>query len=294
MTEQLALFTITPAPTIKTVVDPYWDEIVREQESTTTKAAPEHTLAVGDWVKLSPDWMNKCAATVTGNYKKDYQFKTDADLICKVIWVDPQGNGHIYVERGKDNAVFVPQGNFIREQVTPDTSNTQKSPDVSESDEERWNPEYFGETPFKTDGDQLTIFYDDSDEPPEPDDFDNLQDYQQAWDDWEKTHGEYKKYPVNRVSESYFGGDDSLTENHVRDNDDSLTPVNTYKPAGTARGDLKYFRYSFRDGNRIKHLHIPGGNTSRPKAQSNASAVRRAIVAGKPPQHIKQMIRGMR
>jgi hypothetical protein len=202
MTEQLTLFNLAPAQVIKTVTDPYWDEI--------TKPVP------------------------------------------------------------------------------------QELPDVSESSEESWNPEYFGETPFKADGDQLTIFHDDSDEPPDPDDFDNSQDYQRAWDEWEKIHGEYKKYPVNRVSESFYGGDDSLTENHDHDNNDSLTGVNCYKPAGTARGDLKYFRYSFREGNRIKHLHIPGGNTSRPKAQSNAEAVRKAIASGKSPQYIKQMIKVMR
>ncbi|MEH1805384.1 MAG: hypothetical protein V7L28_08515, partial [Nostoc sp.] len=54
--------------------------------------------------------------------------------------------------------------------------------------EQRWNPDDFGEVPHKLDSDgQLTIFFDDSDEPPEPDDYLNLDDYEQAWEQWEST-----------------------------------------------------------------------------------------------------------
>ncbi|MEH1829524.1 MAG: hypothetical protein V7L22_30010 [Nostoc sp.] len=51
--------------------------------------------------------------------------------------------------------------------------------------EQRWNPADFGEVPRKlSDNGQLTIFFDDSDEPPDPDDFKNLDDYHQAWTEW--------------------------------------------------------------------------------------------------------------
>ncbi|MEH2243390.1 hypothetical protein [Nostoc sp.] len=51
--------------------------------------------------------------------------------------------------------------------------------------EDRWNPADFGEVSHKSDSDgQLTIFYDDSDEPPEPDDYKNLNDYHCAWAEW--------------------------------------------------------------------------------------------------------------
>ncbi|MEH1807791.1 MAG: hypothetical protein V7L28_21070, partial [Nostoc sp.] len=54
--------------------------------------------------------------------------------------------------------------------------------------EQRWNPDDFGEVPHKLDSDgQLTIFFDDSDEPPDPDDYLNLDDYEQAWEQWEST-----------------------------------------------------------------------------------------------------------
>jgi phage N-6-adenine-methyltransferase len=51
---------------------------------------------------------------------------------------------------------------------------------------ERWNPAHFGETPRKVDADgNLTIFWDESIEPPEPDDFKSLEEYEEAWHKWE-------------------------------------------------------------------------------------------------------------
>ncbi len=51
-------------------------------------------------------------------------------------------------------------------------------------DIDRWNPSDFGNVPFKADGNQLTIFYD-IEEPPEPDDYQTISDYEQAWTQWE-------------------------------------------------------------------------------------------------------------
>jgi hypothetical protein len=42
------------------------------------------------------------------------------------------------------------------------------------------------------DNGQTTLFYDASDEPPDPDDFHDLNDYEVAWSDWEKQHPDYK------------------------------------------------------------------------------------------------------
>ena len=57
--------------------------------------------------------------------------------------------------------------------------------EISESD--RWNPAHFGEMPRKLDSDgNPTIFWDESIEPPEPDDYDTLTEYEEAWHKWEQ------------------------------------------------------------------------------------------------------------
>ena len=42
------------------------------------------------------------------------------------------------------------------------------------------------------DNGQTTLFYDASDEPPDPDDFQNIDDFNLAWSDWEKQHPDFK------------------------------------------------------------------------------------------------------
>nr|WP_254625658.1 hypothetical protein [Nostoc sp. TCL240-02] len=48
-----------------------------------------------------------------------------------------------------------------------------------------WNPAHFGEVPHQveTDG-QVTIFFDESQEPPNPDDFETIEKYEEAWEKW--------------------------------------------------------------------------------------------------------------
>ena len=51
-----------------------------------------------------------------------------------------------------------------------------------------WNPAHFGHTDFKKESDgQLTIFFEDAHEPPDPDDFASLEAYEIAWVEWEQT-----------------------------------------------------------------------------------------------------------
>ena len=61
--------------------------------------------------------------------------------------------------------------------------------DISDSD--RWNPAHFGEMPRKLDsyGNPL-IFWDDNIEPPEPDDYDTLAEYEEAWHKWEQENSD--------------------------------------------------------------------------------------------------------
>ena len=59
--------------------------------------------------------------------------------------------------------------------------------DVGES----WNPAHFDPNPeFKADGNQLTIFLEENGtpEPPEPDDFKTITEYEEAWEQWQTLH----------------------------------------------------------------------------------------------------------
>ncbi|MEG4876773.1 nuclear transport factor 2 family protein [Microcoleus sp. CZ3-B4] len=68
-------------------------------------------------------------------------------------------------------------------------------------------------------------------------------------------------------------------------------PVSTYWPRGTA-GRGEYFRFSYRAGTKVKHKHIPGGNTGSILAQSRAAEVMELSAAGVPAleicEHIKR------
>ena len=117
-------------------------------------------------------------------------------------------------------------------------------------------------------------------------------------------HSETDSNPaLDAVTESKVppGNDDSVTpvEPVVTEStppaefDDSLAlkAISTYKPRGTARSG-EYFRLSYRDGSRVKHVHIRGGNTGSPIAQAKAAEVRSLLVAGVlSPQEIATMLR---
>ena len=49
--------------------------------------------------------------------------------------------------------------------------------------------------------------------------------------------------------------------------------VTEYQPKGTAGKTKKYYRFSYRQGNRTKHIHIKGGNT-----ESQLAKKRKALV----------------
>ena len=50
--------------------------------------------------------------------------------------------------------------------------------------------------------------------------------------------------------------------------------VNKYYPG---RRDTAYYRFSYRDGKRVKHKHIRGGNTCSKEGQANAQMIREMI-----------------
>lgn len=75
--------------------------------------------------------------------------------------------------------------NFVTE--IPKTEVT--TPEIAKNEEvfDRWNPAHFGELEFNADDNgQLNLLKVATTEPPEPDDYPNLQDYEAAWAEWEK------------------------------------------------------------------------------------------------------------
>jgi len=70
----------------------------------------------------------------------------------------------------------------------------------------------------------------------------------------------------------------------------TLDPITTYRPGGTARGG-QYYRLSYREGGRVRHCHIRGGNTDSPIAQAKVAEVRSLLAAGVSPLEIAAMLR---
>lgn len=52
------------------------------------------------------------------------------------------------------------------------------------------------------------------------------------------------------------------------DNTNNLTElaVSEYQPGGTAAKTNKYYRFSYREGRRVRHIHVKGGNITNPLA----------------------------
>jgi hypothetical protein len=83
------------------------------------------------------------------------------------------------------------------------------------------------------------------------------------------------------VGESRPSGDDKYL---------ALNAISTYQPRGTARGG-KYFRLSYKDGGKVRTVHIRGGNTDSPIAQAKVQEVRSLLAAGMSPAQVAGMLR---
>ncbi len=102
-------------------------------------------------------------------YKRDWNgFRYDTTEIQQNV--EPLENSHNKVSAGMEVLEAGEQGGRS---------------DKDSSD--RWNPAHFGEVPRKLDSNgNPTIFWDESIEPPDPDDFKSLQEYEKAWQQWEE------------------------------------------------------------------------------------------------------------
>jgi hypothetical protein len=74
------------------------------------------------------------------------------------------------------------------------------------------------------------------------------------------------------------------------DDDLALKAISTYRPRGTARGG-EYFRLSYKDGGKVRTVHIRGGNTDSPIAQAKVAEVRSLLAAGIPPHEIAAILK---
>ncbi|MEG4842477.1 hypothetical protein [Microcoleus sp. B9-D4] len=73
--------------------------------------------------------------------------------------------------------------------------------------------------------------------------------------------------------------------------DDSVSKaISIYRPRGTARSG-EYFRFSYRESSRMRHIHIRGGNTDSPISQAKVQEVRSLLAIGIPPAQIAEMLR---
>ncbi|MEG4013109.1 MULTISPECIES: hypothetical protein [unclassified Microcoleus] len=69
----------------------------------------------------------------------------------------------------------------------------------------------------------------------------------------------------------------------------ALNAVSTYRPRGTARSG-EYYRLSYKEGGRVKHIHIRGGNTDSPISQAKVAEVRALLAAGVSPRAIGESL----
>ncbi|MEH1811935.1 MAG: hypothetical protein V7K26_03640 [Nostoc sp.] len=181
--------------------------------------------------------------------------------------------------------------------------------------ETRWNPAHFGEVADKIDDDgQLTIFFDECDEPPDPDDYLSLDDYKLACNQWESTVREQDTQVSTLVSKDSqkIGGD---RQTFVREHDTHISapehsilddPCPPCPPAPehthwvekywVRRGHSKhnYYRYCWMSGRKIHHCHISGGSITSPLAVQRRADVESAISDGQSPQEIEKLIHSWR
>lgn len=103
------------------------------------------------------------------------------------------------------------------------------SSDLGNQEEcDRWNPEHFDSSPdHKADGDQLTIFLETGNEPPDPDDFKSIAEYEEAWKQWE-------------ISNSLICAQESASDFHLPESKrEDFNLSDLQKPMTTAQAFLK-------------------------------------------------------
>ncbi len=71
----------------------------------------------------------------------------------------------------------------------------------------------------------------------------------------------------------------------------SIGCIEIYCTGGTSRCEKKYYRFTWREKNRIKHCHIPGGNIDSVTAKKRAALVQCEIDRSRSPERIVEYIK---
>ncbi|MBD0310238.1 MAG: hypothetical protein ICV80_19645 [Microcoleus sp. T1-bin1] len=99
--------------------------------------------------------------------------------------------------------------------------------------------------------------------------------------------------------ENQLPGDDSPTMAEVAvgesiappgESDYFFDPIFTYTARGTARGG-EYYRLSYKDGGKVRQVHIRGGNINSPIAIAKVQEVRSLLAAGESPQSVAEWLK---
>ncbi|MEH2307812.1 DUF4102 domain-containing protein [Nostoc sp.] len=155
--------------------------------------------------------------------------------------------------------------------------------------ETRWNPAHFGEVERTVeDSGQVSIFYDESLEPPDPDDYLNLDEYQQAWEEWELLVGGQVSLVTKPHTAESLVGEQVATDTKKTAPQHDTHWVERY---WVERSGNKYwyFRYCWMTGRKINRLYL--GSVGSIIAKRKKADVEVWISDGKLPIEIKQLIR---
>ncbi|MDZ8052967.1 MAG: hypothetical protein RMX68_005835 [Aulosira sp. ZfuVER01] len=157
----------------------------------------------------------------------------------------------------------------------------------------RWNPADFGEVPHKADGDHLTIFYDDTNEPPDPDDYQNLTDYEQAWREWRLRVGAQVESDTQLDTvELLVGAQVNRDTKKVAPQHDKQTHWVEKYWVQREGNKYWYYRYCWMTGRKKHRRYI--GSVESAIAKNRKLEVESAIADGESPAEIENLIRSWR
>jgi len=140
----------------------------------------------------------------------------------------------------------------------------------------------------------------DEEEPPDPDDYPNLEEYHEAWDEWEREYPQLVS-EVRAMSDPAPEQVQCVREQVKSDTVGTLTSVREQLESAPEHTHwleeywvkrcgkkYKYWRYCWMSGRKIKRCHI--GGVRSPLAAQCKLAVEDAISEGRSPQEIQKLI----